>query len=115
MTDAVPETTLADADVIAIFRSRDWARIQVAKIAAEGLHPFHAPCALIGECLSAMLGADIERARSMTNHFLGGLIEAAKAELARQPAAPSAAQPIEETPHEDTDTNVLRLRPERLN
>lgn len=101
MTDTASKP-VADADALAIFEARDWARLAVQELhTASKVHPFHSAHSLIAEALAIILHCPIEAARAMTTAFLEGLVHKAAEEIKRTQPLPSA---LTEQP-----SNVVKL------
>ncbi|MFZ2652028.1 MAG: hypothetical protein WA210_18170 [Burkholderiaceae bacterium] len=69
------DTTIPDSDLLAIYRCRDFGRVEVGRILTEKLPTVHATHALISECLALILGCNIEAARTVTTEFLTQLFQ----------------------------------------
>ena len=74
-----PATSVTDADLVAIFRSRDWARVTIGRIKQEGLNEYHTAHSLISESVALMFGLDIEVSRAFTNEIANQLLAKIKA------------------------------------
>ena len=108
MTNEIPAVT--DADLLAIYIARDWARACVSQSAALGLQPFHAAHSLISEAVALIFPTtDIFAARIVATGVVATMIK----KVTDMRAATAAAEPgTATTTQRSRDmTNITQFTP----